>query len=169
MPYLVGAELDQAIEDYLVSLRTAGGVVKSSGHCFICLRKGHLAVNCRSGRRCYHCEGRHHGSICAQGEPMTHPQTRPSNSPPISTTSVNNNTSSTTHNTPVFLQTASVTIYNPDHPDVTMRVRLILDTGSQYSYPSDRVKNTLSLSATHTEALSIKTFGRTRGNVRTVM
>ena len=50
-------------------------------------------------------KGRHHGSICTQREPMTHPQTRPSNSLPISTTSVNNITSSTTHNTPVFLQT----------------------------------------------------------------
>ena len=37
--------------------------------------------------------------------------------------------------------------------------RLILDSGSQHSYASDHVKNTLSLSATHTEALSIKTFG----------
>ena len=87
------------------TLNARKNVLKSSGHCFICLRKGHLAVNCRSGRRCYHCKGRHHGSICTQGEPMTHPQTRPSNSPPISTTSVNNITSSTTHNTSVFLQT----------------------------------------------------------------
>ena len=94
---------------------------------------------------------------------MTHPQTRPSNSPPISTTSVNNITLSTTHNTPVFLQIASVTIYTPDHPDVTMRVRLILDGGSQHSYASDRVKNTLSLSATHAEAQSIKTFGSNKG------
>ena len=44
-----------------------------------------------------------------------------------------------------------------------MRVRLILDSGSQRSYASDRVKNTLSLSATHTEALSIKTFGSNKG------
>ena len=90
---------------------------------------------------------------------MTHPQSRSSNSLPISTISVNNITSSTTHNTPVFLQTASVTIYNPDHPDMTIRVRLILDCGSQCSYASDHVKNTLSISATHTEALGIKTFG----------
>ena len=90
------------------TLNARKDVLKSSGRCFICLRKGHLAVNCRSGRRCYHCKGRHHGSICTQGEPMIHPQTRPSNSPPISTTSVNDITSSTTHNSPVFLQTASV-------------------------------------------------------------
>ena len=46
---------------------------------------------------------------------------------------------------------------------MTTRVRLILDSGSQCSYASDRVKNTLSLSATHTEALSIKTFGSNKG------
>ena len=44
-----------------------------------------------------------------------------------------------------------------------MRVRLILDTGSQHSYASDHVKNTFSLSGTHTEALSIKTFGSNKG------
>ena len=32
------------------TLNARKDVLKSSGCCFICLRKGHLAVNCRSGR-----------------------------------------------------------------------------------------------------------------------
>ena len=32
--------------------------------CFICINKGHLAWDCRSGKACEQCEGKHHGSIC---------------------------------------------------------------------------------------------------------
>ena len=86
------------------TLNARKDVLKSSGRCFICLRKGHLAGNCRSGRRCYHCKGQHHGSICKTRRAHDPPTDTLQYSPPISTTSVNNITLSTTHNTPVFLQ-----------------------------------------------------------------
>ena len=39
-------------------------ILRTSGRCFNCLRKGHLVRNCRSPRRCQRCNGRHHSSIC---------------------------------------------------------------------------------------------------------
>ena len=39
-------------------------ILRTSGRCFNCLRKGHLSRNCRSPRRCQRCNGRHHSSIC---------------------------------------------------------------------------------------------------------
>ncbi len=39
-------------------------ILRRSGRCFSCLRKGHLVRDCRSQGRCHNCKGRHHSSIC---------------------------------------------------------------------------------------------------------
>ena len=39
-------------------------ILRKSGRCFSCLRKGHLSRNCRTTHRCRKCNGRHHTSIC---------------------------------------------------------------------------------------------------------
>lgn len=52
--------------------------------------------------------------------------------------------------TPVFLQTARAIISNPDIPGRRMKVRMIFDGGSQWSYVTRAVKGKLGLS---TEAI----------------
>lgn len=42
-------------------------MLRSSGHCFNCLKKNHLSRNCRSNSKCKNCQGRHHTSICEKG------------------------------------------------------------------------------------------------------
>ena len=37
------------------------------GRCFICARKGHIPRDCRSKLTCNVCMGKHHVSICYQG------------------------------------------------------------------------------------------------------
>ena len=61
----------------------------------------------------------------------------------------------------VLLQTAQVTLFNPHSPTDTASVRVVMDTSSQHSYLTDRVKNRLSLTAVETQKLSIMTFGST--------
>jgi hypothetical protein len=124
-------------------------VNKLADRCFICLQRGHLAARCWSGRRYHHSGSRHHSSICKQEK--TAP-TIPNNAAHVPVTNVNHVASSTTSHTPVFLQTASVMVYNPDHSD----------SGSQRSYNSSRVKDALSLETAHTETLGIKMFGNIR-------
>ena len=34
------------------------------GRCFVCLRRGHKGIDCRSSLKCSICQGRHHLSIC---------------------------------------------------------------------------------------------------------
>lgn len=46
---------------------------------------------------------------------------------------------------PVLLQTARVKLFNPENPERMIEVKAILDTGSQQSYATDKVKNVLSL------------------------
>ena len=42
-------------------------ILKTSGRCYVCLRKYHMSRDCRSNSRCTKCNGRHHVSICTGG------------------------------------------------------------------------------------------------------
>jgi hypothetical protein len=35
-------------------------ILRKTGWCYICLRKGHMSKSCRSRSKCYKCKGRHH-------------------------------------------------------------------------------------------------------------
>jgi hypothetical protein len=61
--------------------------------------------------------------------------------------------------TSILLQTAKVNIYKPGMQENRVNARLILDSGSQRSFVTTRVKNQLNLDAEGTENLMIKTFG----------
>ena len=41
-------------------------MLRKSGNCFICLRRGHLSQECKSSGRCRICNCHHHKSICEQ-------------------------------------------------------------------------------------------------------
>ena len=62
----------------------------------------------------------------------------------------------------VLLQTAQASVYNPHKPQPSLRVQAILDSGSQRSYVTNKVKNALSLSPEGTQMLSIASFGSER-------
>ena len=125
-----------------------------AGRCFICLKKGHLSRDCRSPRGCYNCGGRHHSSICKS--PRSGPRNA-QNTPPTSTEQTQNarpQTQPQQHRmpsapvlsmyidvkTPVLLQTARASVFQPHRPLLTTIVRIILDSGSQRSYVTDMVQ-----------------------------
>jgi len=66
----------------------------------------------------------------------------------------------------VLLQTAQVILYNPKRPSSTLKVRAVLDTGSQRSYATDTVKKALNLESKEVQRLSIATFGSTTQDLR---
>ena len=42
-------------------------ILRKAGRCFLCLRKvGHLARDCDSSIRCFHCKGHHHIALCVK-------------------------------------------------------------------------------------------------------
>ena len=63
--------------------------------------------------------------------------------------------------TPVLLQTAQAVVFNPQQPGCKVKVRIILDNGSQRTYLTDNLKNTLRLPSQQKKQDSIKTFGST--------
>ena len=66
----------------------------------------------------------------------------------------------------VFLQTARAVIHHPSKPHVSLEVRLILDSGSQKSYISERARDLLKLEPAGEQQLSIATFGSSKGTTK---
>ena len=122
--------------------------LRKTGRCYICLGRGHLTRNCHSRIKCLSCKGRHHVAICpsklkAQADESTpsstsettvalDPEASPYNPQPTRTLW----TYSGKH---VLLQTAQATAFNPDLPSRALRVRIVMDTGSQRSYVTDNL------------------------------
>ena len=137
-------------------------ILKRSGRCFCCLRRGHISRECRSPHKCPKCAGRHHVSICQKNHlnDLSHRATTNSESQPVppevsEATKSGLNPDATAFVAPtsvtmcvgvdksVLLQTAQVSIHNPHKPQPSLRVRAILDSGSQRSYVTNKVKNAL--------------------------
>ena len=162
-------------------------LLMKSGRCFACLRRYHMQRDCRSAMRCPNCGGRHHVSICMKGQPRSargsNSQTgssdhssalpTPSAGPPAPLPANSQSTSrhqranglptSSMHyvdaKVPVLLQTARACVYNTEQSQSAMEIRIILDSGSQRSYVTTRVKETLGLRSESAEVMLIKTFG----------
>lgn len=133
-------------------------ILRKHGRCYICLRRGHIGRDCRSHTRCSKCNGRHHVSICERDskEPTRPPTSgsRTQGSTPASQaapsdlnpeahpyTSTSTSTTSCVCEDPrkaVLLQTARARIDNPQKPHNPIEVRILVDSGSQRSYISER-------------------------------
>ena len=115
--------------------------LRSSGRCFICFSQEHLASQCVSKYLCRKCEGKHHISICTFEKKQDHTST---------------NFSSNKNN--VLLQTAFVEVKNLEHSKKD-NVHILLDSGSQRTYISERLRKKLGLRTIRKETLKIKVFG----------
>ena len=147
--------------------------LRRDGRCFVCLRKGHLGKACYSNSKCLDYSGRHHVSICDRQKEKRSSSLDASSKPFVpnqsqSETNISDETPVATHvgisttDKTVLLQTAIASISRPDCPTETIKARMILDSGSQRSYVSDRLKNAINLPVIGTEQLEIKTFGNAR-------
>lgn len=164
-------------------------ILRKSGRCFICLRRGHIGRECRSRSKCSKCCGRHHFTICSRMSREDAKQTSPA-VPTIDESSVrpvtlqtNPQTSSLNPNATSFvappttsmyvsagktvlLQTARVLVYNPDAPQSSLEIRAVLDTGSQRSYVTNQVKDALALKPEGEQCMSIISFGSDKRNTQ---
>ena len=50
--------------DIVTDHRARRDILRQKGRCFICMRSGHLARDCRSQFGCFKCKGKHHSAIC---------------------------------------------------------------------------------------------------------
>ena len=165
----------------VTGVRERKQMLQSGGRCFNCLRKGHIRRTCRSTSKCLQCRGRHHTSICesqatsgaGSGGVPSLAQTGESTNPPRLNPGANPYTPPTTttalcsgRQKSILLQTARCVLQNPKKPQKLAEIRLLLDSGSQKSYLSERAMQLLGLEPSKEQLLSIATFGSCKEKTR---
>ena len=134
---------------------------KLKGSCFKCLQKGHVMKDCRKQRICAHCgKTNHHRSLCPKLFTNTEGRTGTQEVQNISTQSSSDTTEGVivTCGSQVLMQTAIATIKNTSS-NASTSTRLILDSGSQRTYITERLAKDLQLVLHSPEKLTVATFG----------
>ena len=129
------------------------------GHCYICLKEDHLLKNCTSTKICVYCkkEKNHHRSLC--------PNQFPTN--PTRNNNGSTQTSLVAMGEQVIMQTAMAEACNTTE-ELSSKIRLLLDCGSQRSYITQYLARKLKLKEIGMNHLSIYTFGTTKAkNIET--
>ncbi|XP_065195785.1 uncharacterized protein LOC135827185 [Sycon ciliatum] len=142
-------------------------LIRKNGRCFICLKKNHMARDCKSRLRCSKCEHRHHTSICepkSSEQPgtgaKTSPPSRQGGSGKWSKPVFSSTTAATVSDSgAVFLQTAQTSVVSPQRPYRKVPVRVMLDGGSQRSYATSSVLTQLDVRRSGQERVVINAFG----------
>ena len=165
-------------------------ILRNTGRCFLCLRKaGHLARDCDACVKCFRCRGHHHVALCHKHLQFGGSEKQKGNKKAIGDENDKGRNKSSSHTTEsepqkapnkafcgvntdsdsqgVLLQTAFVTAMNPQYPSQKVNLSLILDSGSQRSYVSTRVRNMLELPTIKRENIIIKTFGADETDIKT--
>ena len=153
----------------IVDVTARKELLRKSGRCYVCLRRHHLSRDCRSKFNCRKCRGRHHVSICSRSA------NKSTEKPPASqedcgrsqdgrNSAVPTTTAYVGSQTPILLQTARLRVVDPGNGNHETSVRAILDSGSQRTYVTSRVRERLKLPTVMTETLHIRTFGDSGGH-----
>ena len=84
---------------------------------------------------CY-CGGKHNIDIYTFSKAVVH-------TPTVQTTDTEISANISNNKNNILLQTASVSVYGVDNSNKLDNVQLLFDSGSQWSYASDRIRNLL--------------------------
>lgn len=142
-------------------------LLRKKGRCFLCLRGGHLARNCKGESRCVKCHGLHHTLICDKDVQINKngDQVKPSvTSRKGGETSTNLCMNDSKRS--VLLQTVKAVIVRPEDGAKPATVRMVFYSCSQRSYVSDDIKERMELAVVGREILLIKTFGESDAKLR---
>ena len=147
----------------ITNLDTRKSIIRKYVRCFVCIRKGHKAVDCRSKIKCKKCNGKHHTSLCYFSKDSTVSKNpsplRPSAPPFVGTSTGSTNVASCTNSlgpgSSAALQTALAVVNGNDK----VKVRVLFDSGSQKTFVTPTVVERAKLQVVRKENLGIKAFG----------
>ena len=130
---------------------------KLLGHCYICLRRGHMVRACKVYKECIYCKkkGSHHRSLCPV-QFMKFDKNAPAMEVLEGSSSIG------AIEEQVIMQTASVVLTNLKDEEVKYNARLLLDCGSQRTYISKFLAEKLKLKAIGKNVLIVHTFGKNK-------
>ena len=133
-------------------------IIKKFGRCFVCIKKGHRAFDCRSRATCKNCKKRHHVSLCSEGvDNKGKDRSEPSAPPHVeytTTASCIQGVESPGRET-AALQTAPAFV----NWDNNIRVRVLFDSGNQRSFVTPWMVGKFGVCRMRREVLGIKAFG----------
>ncbi|XP_065061319.1 uncharacterized protein LOC135688408 [Rhopilema esculentum] len=144
----------------VTDVRERKKLVFKYGKCFLCLRRNHKCIDCRSNLVCFKCKQKHHSSLCdnVKVDRVRSKFSVPSVPTPLaSTTSCVGNVG---NGGSVALQTAQAVLKGKQ----VVRARVLFDTGSHRTFVTKDIVDRLGLSPIKQERLGITTFGSTRVN-----
>ena len=135
----------------VTEIDTRREILKKGNICFKCLKPGPIKKNCRTKIKCFRCkaEGNHHTALC-------YPKNYSKHTSPNTTNSDQNNSNIMTpaneqaatclvkSDTTIVSQTASACVMNKPE-DQFCFINVLLDTGSQQTFISDRLVKQLKL------------------------
>ena len=134
--------------------------------CFKCLSSSHRALNCRSKNNCYRCkDNRHHTALCQKDdrrkdkEETRQEKLRGGKNEENEISTAQNMVNS---NTPVLLQTASGIIADTAERR-SASIKILLDTGSQRTYLSEKIVKKLGLQPYNSREMTVQAFGDVEG------
>ena len=139
----------------VTSIEERKNKIKRNGMCFLCLRKGHTARDCKETYSCFKCKNRHHVAICDKKNDSS---SIPSNSQGTSTNNDNGSVNFTSNGNNVLLQTARAKVSSIDEKKCE-NLRILFDSGSQHSYISNEARKLLGLQTLSVQNLNLKVFG----------
>lgn len=125
--------------------------------CFMCLRTGHFMRDCRSKGTCFYCGvyGQHHKALCPK-------KFGPETNKVVASNTFHLNSFATTVKSITILQTAVVTLMRDNHKTRKIKCRLLMDSGSQRSYITQKIVKALNLHVEEENHLSVFTFGTSK-------
>ena len=149
-------------------------IIKRDMLCFNCL--GHHRISqCKSKFRCRQCNRRHHTSLCTETTPTTSSETTTATitGSTISTATTNSNTTPTVTSNTTSLTT--LTSDTPSHQSCLLKIavatvtsghieakaNILFDEGSQRTFLTQEMADTLSLQPQHQENICLSAFGST--------
>ena len=132
----------------ITNVEARRGLLRKFARCFVCLKKGHVSMNCDRKYKCNKCSSRHHISICGNLKEKT---------------SVN----VCTNKNGILLQTANAQVSAVESYSFGL-VRILFDTGNQRSYVTNDTRARLNLPIIRKETLVIQTFGHYESKLKNI-
>ena len=142
-------------------------IVREEKRCFKCLLNGHVIKNCRDNFKCFNRQGKnHYTAICDRLKCI---KSDAKETKIVMANDGNKNDENVSMlvdaKTDVLLQTADCIISIPSETK-SLKVKVLLDPGSQKMYLSDIVRNLLQLDTICKQNVQIKAFGDTKGQLK---
>nr|CAD2195513.1 unnamed protein product [Meloidogyne enterolobii] len=148
-------------------------IAKEKKLCTRCLRRNHSSAECKTPAKCYHCGRLHPTALCFQRNPnrltiarrqgnvvrSQQQRERPSatNCQIVQTNAIGNRDSR------ALLMTIEAPIYNPQRPNIKQKALIFIDPGSQRSFISAKLADSLNLPViVANETCRLTSFGERR-------